>query len=283
LGASGGIGQPLSLLLKQSPLVDYLHLYSQRRSSLSHSLGHDLSHISTACKVSEYFGEDQLLDSLVGARIVVMLSSIPLLLGMSREDLLCGNAPIVADLTKAIARACSQALLCIVTNPINSMVPLASEVLKKFDVYSPKRVMGVTTIDTVRANTFVAELKKLDLDQIRVPVVGGHSTNTIVPLLSQLSSTQVKFTNRELEVLTRMIQNGGSEIIQAKRGCGSATLSMAYATAKFVFSLIRALNGQDNIVECAYVARNDLSTPYFASPILFGVNSAKNLKLCFFF
>lgn len=59
--------------------------------------------------------------------------------------------------------------------------------MKRHKVYSPGRVLGVTTLDVVRANTFIAELKGLDVSKISVPVIGGHSGNTIVPLLSQVS------------------------------------------------------------------------------------------------
>ena len=106
---------------------------------------------------------------------------------MTRDDLFTVNATIVADLATACAKACPKALICIISNPVNSTVPIASEIMKKHNVYSPGRILGVTTLDVVRANTFIAELKGLDVTKISVPVVGGHSGNTIVPLLSQLS------------------------------------------------------------------------------------------------
>ena len=51
------------------------------------------------------------------------------------------------------------------------------------------QVIGVTTLDVVRANTFVAEAKGLDLKDVDVPVVGGHAGTTILPLLSQVSAS----------------------------------------------------------------------------------------------
>jgi malate dehydrogenase len=70
---------------------------------------------------------------------------------------------------------------------VNSTVPIASEIMKRHNVYSPSRILGVTTLDVVRANTFISELKGVDVSKISVPVIGGHSGNTIVPLLSQVS------------------------------------------------------------------------------------------------
>ena len=57
--------------------------------------------------------------------------------------------------------------------------------LKHHKVYNPKRLFGVTTLDVVRANTFVAENQKLDVKALKVNVIGGHAGTTILPLLSQ--------------------------------------------------------------------------------------------------
>ncbi len=78
---------------------------------------------------------------------------------MTRDDLFNTNASIVRDLADAAAQFCPKAFLCIITNPVNSTVPIASEVFKKRGVYDPKRIFGVTTLDIVRANTFIAENK----------------------------------------------------------------------------------------------------------------------------
>lgn len=266
MGASGGIGQPLSLLLKNSPLVDQLSLYDIQHTK---GVGADLSHIETKCKVSAFVGTEQLHDSLVGANVVVIPAGVPRKPGMTRDDLFNVNATIVADLATAIAKVCPEALICIISNPVNSTVPIAAEILKKHNVFSPKRVMGVTTLDIVRANTFVAELKGLDVTKTSVPVIGGHSGNTIVPLLSQVSPA-VQFSKQELDHLTKRIQNAGTEVVEAKAGAGSATLSMAFAGARFTFSLLEAMNGKQGVVECAYIASEGLETSYFATPCLMG-------------
>jgi len=271
LGASGGIGQPLSLLLKLSPLVNQLSLYDVQHTK---GVGADLSHIETKGRVSAFVGPDQLQQSLVGADVVVIPAGVPRKPGMTRDDLFNVNATIVADLATAIAKTCPEALVCIISNPVNSTVPIAAEILKRHNVYSPRRVLGVSTLDIVRANTFVAELRGLDVTKTSVPVVGGHSGPSIVPLLSQVSPS-VTFTQEELEKLTKRIQNAGTEVVEAKAGAGSATLSMAYAGARFTFSILEALNGKQGVVECAYVAAEGMETPYFATPLLFGRNGVE--------
>jgi len=79
----------------------------------------------------------------------------------------------------------AQAIINIISNPVNSTVPITAEVLKAAGVYDPAKLMGVTTLDVVRANTFVAEAKGLPVADVDVPVVGGHAGVTILPLLSQ--------------------------------------------------------------------------------------------------
>ncbi len=79
-----------------------------------------------------------------------------------------------------------QAVVHIISNPVNSTVPITAEVLKAAGVYDKRKLMGVTTLDIVRANTFVAEAKGLDLRDVDVPVIGGHAGATILPLLSQV-------------------------------------------------------------------------------------------------
>ena len=85
LGAAGGIGQPLSLLLKHSPLVNELSLYDINHTK---GVGADLSHIDTKCKVSAFVGKEQLHDSLVGCDIVVIPAGVPRKPGNTKQQLI---------------------------------------------------------------------------------------------------------------------------------------------------------------------------------------------------
>ena len=76
-------------------------------------------------------------------------------------------------------------------------------------------------IDVIRSEAFVAELKGLSATDVKVPVIGGHSGTTILPLLSQVEG--VTFTDEEVAALTPRIQNAGTEVVNAKAGGGSAT------------------------------------------------------------
>ncbi|CAK9303596.1 unnamed protein product [Gordionus sp. m RMFG-2023] len=347
IGAQGGIGQPLSLLLKILP--------SLSSSSISHSnpqipstskttsnnplppssasiaaqhptshlsattIGHlslydvvnteglacDLSHINTPPTVEGFKaaeGKEKIRENLAkcleGADLVIIPAGLARKPGMTRQDLFDTNATIVKDIAQLAAKHCPKACFCIITNPVNSTVPIFSEIFKHFGVYDPRKIFGVTTLDVVRSCTFISSAKGMSLIEIRnfwglintgsstlslptykmnIPVIGGHSGNTIVPLVSQ-STPPVSFKEADIKALTKRIQNAGTEVVNAKAGAGSATLSMAYAGARFALSLLEALDGKDGVVECAYVKSDEGDAKYFANPLLLGKNGvAKNL------
>jgi malate dehydrogenase len=274
-GASGGIGQPMSLLLKQSPLITELSLYD-----IVHTPGvaADLSHIDTIAKVTGYNGPENLEAALKGCEVVIIPAGVPRKPGMTRDDLFNTNASIVRDLVAGCAKACPKALIGIISNPVNSTVPIACETLKKAGVLDEKRIFGVSTLDIVRSNAFIGEALGVDPAKVNIPVVGGHSGVTIIPLMSQCKPA-VNFPQDKIKALTERIQEAGTEVVKAKAGAGSATLSMAYAGARFAISLIRAINGEQ-IVECAYVRSDVTEAKYFSTPLLLGKNGIeKNLGL----
>ncbi|GBG72217.1 hypothetical protein CBR_g11149 [Chara braunii] len=266
LGAAGGIGQPLSLLLKMSPLISDLRLHDIANVK---GVTADLSHCNTPAQVSGFMGPEELAEAVRDADLVVIPAGVPRKPGMTRDDLFNVNAGIVQSLVEAVAKHAPKALINVICNPVNSTVPIAAEVLKKQGVYDPARLFGVTTLDVVRSNTFVAEAKGLRLIDVDVPVVGGHAGGTILPLLSK-TKPRVEFTAEEIESLTKRIQEAGTEVVQAKAGTGSATLSMAYAAARFAESCLRGLDGDTDVYECSYVQCDVTELPFFATRVKLG-------------
>lgn len=275
-GASGGIGQPLSLLLKLNSRVTHLALYDI--APVTPGVAADLSHMDTAPKVTGHVGPDQLADAIKGSDVVVIPAGVPRKPGMTRDDLFNTNASIVRNIASVIAKESPKAIVAIITNPVNSMVPIASEVMKKAGVYDPNRILGVTTLDVVRASAFIGEINGVDPQSVKIPVIGGHSGVTIIPVLSQCQPA-VKLSKQDaIQALTVRIQEAGTEVVKAKAGGGSATLSMAYAGARLTGSVLRGLAGESNVVECAYVKSSLTEAAYFANPVVLGKNGVdKNL------
>jgi NAD-dependent malate dehydrogenase len=181
---------------------------------------------------------------------------------------------IVKTLVEGCADYCPDAVLAIISNPVNSTVPIAAEVLKKKGVYNPKKVCGVTTLDVCRANTFVGKAMGKDPSEVDVTVIGGHAGITILPLFSQVPGFSPSDADRE--ALTVRTQFGGDEVVQAKAGAGSATLSMAYAGFLFTEQVLKAMKGE-NVVQCAFVESSLTSAKYFASPCKFGPNGVEEV------
>ena len=272
LGAAGGIGQALGLLLKTDlPAGTELSLYDI--APVTPGVAADLSHIPTPVKVEGFSGEDP-SPALLNADIVLISAGMARKPGMDRSDLFNINAGIVKNLVSSCADNCPKAMIGIITNPVNTTVVIAAEVLKKKGVYDPSRLFGVTTLDVIRSSTFVAEIFDKDPREVSVPVIGGHSGITILPLLSQ---SGFEFSNEDAAAMTKRIQNAGTEVVEAKAGGGSATLSMGQAAAKFALSLVQALNGEKDIIECTYVEGSGELARFFAQPVLLGKNGVEKI------
>jgi malate dehydrogenase len=236
----------------------------------------DLGHIEKKSSVKGYVmkvGEkpiDNLEECLTGCDLVLVPAGMPRKPGMTRDDLFKVNADIAKGLVEACAKFCPQAVLALIVNPVNSIVPAMAELWKKkgLDV---NKIVGVTTLDCVRANKFVAEMTGKSAKYVNVPVVGGHAGTTILPLFSQVSA--MKGVDAEkIPDLDKHVQDAGTDVVNAKGGKGWATLSMAYAGARLGSSVLAGLAGRRR-VECAYVASDIVEGfPYFASKVVFGEN-----------
>lgn len=275
LGASGGIGQPLTLLLKLNPMIAELAFYDIKQAATPVvGVAADISHINTASVVKGYAGDEELPACLAGCSTVIITAGVPRKPGMTRDDLFKINAKIVKGLAEACAKYAPKAMILVITNPVNSTVPIVSEVFKKAGVYDSRRIVGVTTLDVLRANTFVSEKNGSDPRITDVPVVGGHAGETIVALLSQANPALPKMSQADLEAIDKHIQEAGTEVVEAKGGAGSATLSMAYAAAECCKSVVMGLSGVKQVT-CAYVNVTEfklagVDCEYFAGKVEFG-------------
>ncbi|KAG5546146.1 hypothetical protein RHGRI_018355 [Rhododendron griersonianum] len=273
LGAAGGIGQPLALLMKLNPLVSSLSLYDIAGTP---GVAADVSHINTRSEVVGYMGEDQLGKALEGCDLVIIPAGVPRKPGMTRDDLFNINAGIVKSLATAIAKYCPHALVNMISNPVNSTVPIAAEVFKKAGTYDEKKLFGVTMLDVVRAKTFYAGKAKVPVEGVNVPVVGGHAGITILPLFSQ-ATPKANLSDEDIKALTKRTQDGGTEVVEAKAGKGSATLSMAYAGAIFADACLKGLNGVPDVIECSFVQSSITELPFFASKVKLGKNGVEEV------
>jgi malate dehydrogenase len=224
-------------------------------------------------QVTGLSGPANIDEALKDANIVVIPAGVPRKPGMSRDDLFNTNASIVKSLAEACAKNCPKAAFLIISNPVNSTVPIFAEVLKNAGVYDRRKLFGVTTLDVCRANKFVGDALGVDASKINVPVIGGHAGITILPLLSQVPGFN-KLSQEDVAALTHRIQFGGDEVVKAKDGAGSATLSMAWAGAHFTRRVASALTGEKGVVECTFVETDKGPTRFFSTPVELGVRTS---------
>merc|ERR1712139_328878 len=130
----------------------------------------------------------------------------------------------------------------------------------------PMKIVGVTTLDCVRASKFVGQITGKNPSFINVPVIGGHAGITILPVFSQ-DKAAASIDKDKIPDLDKHVQDAGTDVVNAKNGKGSATLSMAYAGARLGRAVLAGLSGRRR-VECAYVKSDVVEgIPYFSSKV----------------
>ena len=120
-------------------------------------------------------------------------------------------------------------------------------------------------------------MKGTDPADENITVIGGHSGATIVPLLSQAGYS---LEGKELDDFVYRVQYGGDEVVKAKDGAGSATLSMAMAGARFAESLLKAAQGDKGVVEPSFVDSplfKSEGIDFFASKVELGPNGVEKI------
>jgi malate/lactate dehydrogenase len=130
-------------------------------------------------QVRGFLGQKQLENALTGMDLVIIPAGVPRKPGMTRDDLFKINAGIVRTLCEGIAKCCPGALVNLISNPVNSTVAIAAEVFKKAGTYDPKKLLGVTTLDVVRANTFVVSIIYFTLFTVVSTSCFSHIWNSI--------------------------------------------------------------------------------------------------------
>lgn len=137
-GGAGGIGQPLSLLMGMDPNVGELCIFDLN-VAMVHPAGvaADLGHLERKCTVSGHVMEvgknpiDHLEECLTGCHLVLVPAGLPRKPGMTRDDLFATNAGIAKGIVEACAKFCPEAVLGLIVNPVNSIVPAMAELYKK--------------------------------------------------------------------------------------------------------------------------------------------------------
>ena len=186
-------------------------------------------------------------DETANSDIVVVTAGFPRKPGMTRDDLLFKNAEVVQAVTQEVARRSPNAILIMVTNPLDAMVQLAWKV----SGFPPQRVMGMAGIlDSARFRTFIAMELGVSVENVTAFVLGGHG-DTMVPLPRYSTVAGIPITELlspdKIDAIVKRTANGGAEIVALLKS-GSAFYAPAAATVEMVEAILK---DKKKILPCA--------------------------------
>ena len=203
-----------------------------------------------------------------GSKIIVVTSGLARQPGMSRDDLMAKNAGIVASVVKQAAAVSPDAIIIVVTNPLDAMCHVAL----KASGFPPERVIGMAgVLDSARFRAFIAAELEVSVRDIRAFVLGGHG-DTMVPLPRYSTVGGVPITElmtaERIEQLVDRTRNGGAEVVALLK-----TGSAYYAPAASIVEMVEAiLRDRRRILPCAAYLRGEYGIDglYVGVPIVLG-------------
>lgn len=259
VGGTTQTGQTLALLLSGEPAITRLHIHDTPDYTSGVVL--DISHIPTETTVRGFVGNDTLESSIQKSDIIIATGGVAPMPGLSKNDLIQTNTNFIRTLASKIALLQPMPFVGILVEPINSLVPIAAEIIRSHGNYDPKKLFGITTIDALRAQTLYAAERNLSPSDCVVPVIGGHSNRTMIPLLTHAKPT-CEMTEKSIHEFTSKIRRAEEYVVEEKKGW-SSTFSMAYSGLMFARAIIGAMDGKLTRVN-AFVENNDFGTSFFS-------------------
>ncbi len=207
--------------------------------------------------------------------VVVITSGIARRPGMSRDDLLATNMSIVEDVTQKVVERSPNAVIIVVSNPLDAMCHVALKAAK----LPAKRVLGMAGIlDTARYRSFVAEALDVSVQDVNAYVLGGHG-DTMVPLASYTTVAGIPVTElmpkKQLDEIIVRARNGGAEIVGLLK-TGSAFYAPSAAVAEMVDAIIL---DQKRILPCAAYLTGEfgIKNLYVGVPVKLGAGGVEQV------
>ncbi len=214
-------------------------------------------------------------DDTAGSDVVVVTAGIPRKPGMSRDDLLGTNAKIVGAVSEEIKKSSPDAIVILVSNPLDAMVQRALKVTG----FAPERVIGQAgVLDTARYRTFLAMELGVSVEDISALLMGGHG-DTMVPMPSCTSVGGIPVTQlidpARLEEIVDRTRKGGAEIVGLLK-TGSAYYAPAAATAQMVEAIVR---DKKRLIPCAAYCDKEYGVGgyYVGVPVILGSGGVEKI------
>jgi malate dehydrogenase len=214
-------------------------------------------------------------EATAGSDVVVITAGIPRKPGMSRDDLLSTNAKIVGSVAEQIKSTSPNAVVIVVSNPLDAMVQRVLQVTG----FPPARVLGQAgVLDTARYRTFLAMELGVSVEDVTAMLLGGHG-DTMVPIPSCTSVGGIPVTQlidaKRLEEIVDRTRNGGAEIVGLLK-TGSAYYAPAAATAQMVEAIVR---DKKRLIPCAAFCQQEYGVGgyYVGVPVILGSGGVEKI------
>ncbi len=214
-------------------------------------------------------------DETAGSDVVVITSGIPRKPGMSRDDLLATNKKIVGEVSEKVAKASPDAIIIIVSNPLDAMCHVASH----FSKFPRERVIGMAGIlDTARYKTFIGMELGVSVEDIHGIVLGGHG-DTMVPLPRHTSVAGIPLTEllsqERIDAIVKRTAGGGAEIVAFLK-TGSAYYAPSASTVAMVESILK---DKKRVLPCAALLNGEYGYKdlFIGVPCVLGKNGVEKV------
>ncbi|MBI3210196.1 MAG: malate dehydrogenase [Candidatus Solibacter usitatus] len=207
--------------------------------------------------------------------VVVITAGFPRKPGMSRDDLLMANYEIVKNATEQAAKQSPNAVLIIVTNPLDAMCWTAFTVSR----FPKNRVIGMAgVLDTARYRTFLAQELSVSVESIQALVLGGHG-DTMVPLVRLTSVAGIPLTEllskERIDAIVQRTRDGGAEIVKYLK-TGSAYYAPAASAIEMVESVLK---DKKKVLPCAAYLEGEYGYNglFVGVPVKLGANGIEKI------
>jgi malate dehydrogenase len=207
-------------------------------------------------------------EETAGSDIIVITAGFPRKPGMSRDDLLLANHEVVRSATEQAAKHSPNAILILVTNPLDAMCWTAL----KISGFARQRVIGMAgVLDTARFRTFIAEELNVSFENVTAMVLGGHG-DTMVPLVRFTNVSGIPLSElTDQPTIDRLVQrtrDGGAEIVKYLK-TGSAYYAPAASTVEMVESILK---DKKKVLPCAAYLQGEygISELFVGVPVKLG-------------
>ena len=213
-------------------------------------------------------------DISAGSDVVVITAGIPRKPGMSRDDLVATNEGIVSDVVKKVLPGSPNAILVVVSNPLDAMCEVARRVSK----LPRERVFGMAgVLDSARMRWFIAEALQVSVENTHAFVLGGHG-DTMVPLprFSTVAGIPLPqlLSKEKIEAIVKRTRDGGAEIVNLLK------TSAWYAPASAVVEMVDAvLRDKKKILPCAAYLQGEygMRDVYLGVPVKLGSGGVEQI------